>query len=415
MKEILKTVCAFTNTKGGIILIGVRDDGRIVGVNIGKGTLESITNEIMTQIEPRIYPEVSIVPIEDKFLIKIEVPEGKNKPYFYKGRVYKRVGRVTKRVDPSEVKKIIIESERVWELVERRIVGRLEDIDFDKVIEIINTIKFRRNMRFSGSPENFLKNIGVVEDGEVNLAGILLFGKNPQSKIPYAVIKAIRKVEGKVVDAEMIEGRLDEQVEGAMDFLRKHIPKRIKVIGRKRVEIWEVPEEALREFVVNAIVHRDYSIRSPIFIRFEDDTIKIMNPGELLPPLNLENIKKGYISVLRNPIIAKVFFYLRYIEGFGEGIINAIKLLRESGIGDPIFYIDRGFFVVEIKVSKFLLGEKERKVLEYLEKHGKIDVNTAKNILNVSERTARRILKRLIDLGYLKRYRVGRKVYYSGH
>ncbi len=411
IREILETVCAFANSKGGVIIIGVSDDGAIRGINIGKGTVESIVNSITNEIRPKIYPEVSVLFVDGKGIIKVVVPEGDKKPYFYKERAYKRVGKSNVKMDPEEITRKIIEREKIWEFVERRITGRFEDLDLQKVKEFMRRMLIVRKTKFVGDEKELLKKLNVLEDGKVNLAGILLFGKNPQEKMPYACIKAMRKIGNEITDEELIEGRLDEQIEGALDFVRRHIPKEIRIEKSKRIEEWIVPEEIIREIIVNAVVHRDYSIPSPILLKYVDDEIVIINPGGLLPPLKVEDLyRKDHPSILRNPIIGRALFLLGYIEGWGEGTTRIIEICKDKGIPIPKFEDRDGFFYVKIKVYREELDEREKEVLKMA--HRGVTSRQISKKLGISERTAREILRKLYERGILKRRREGRGYIY---
>ncbi len=410
IKEILQTIVAFANSKGGIILIGVNDNGEIKGVNIGKNTVEDLVVKIENSISPKIFPEVSMVTVEGKRIIKISVEEGKNKPYFLRGKCFKRVGKNNIKMSGDEIKKVIEEKIKAWELVERRLVGNLNDIDKEKVKEFINKMYFYRKTKFSGNELEFLKKLGVIVRNRVTLAGILLFGKWPQAIVPYACVKLMRKVNGKIVEADVAEGRIDEQIDKTISFIRKYIPKEYQIIGGRREEIWVIPEEVIREMVVNAIVHRDYSIPSPIIVKYVDEEIIITNPGDLLPPLTLDDLYKSHPSILRNPIIGRCLFLLNYIEGWGEGISTSIELCRKANCPIPIFKEEKGFFTVIIKVRKENLNENEKVALK-MAQIGVTSKELAK-VLSISERTAREILRNLYDRGYLKRKRIGREVIY---
>ncbi len=402
-KEILETICAFANTKGGTILIGVEDDGRIVGVDIGKLTIEKLVSSISSEIEPMIFPSVEVLELKGKKVIRITVPEGQQKPYFYRGRAYKRVGKVNKVMSKGEIERLILSR------MERKFSFELKEMAFELDREVVRRfvemVRKNRNllMEFS-SEEEVLERLGVKD----RIAGLLCFGKNPQGEIPYAKVK-IGLFSEDLLEHEEIGGNLFTQVEESVKIILRYLRKNIRISGLKRIEEPEIPVFVLREAITNAIIHRDYSIPSFIYIRIYPDRIEIENPGGLLPPLKPEDLKKEHPSILRNPKIAETFFLAGYIERWGKGTNKMIEECIKAGLKEPEF-IDKGSFFKVIIYRE--VREIEKRIIEILKKRKEVTTKDISKILGISERTARKYLKELLDKGIIERKRIGKRIVY---
>lgn len=410
--DILATISAFSNTKGGKILVGIDDNGNIAGVKIGKRTLEDIVNKISQNTNPKIYPEIKINKIKDRYIIEIKVSERNDKPIFTKGVAYKRVGRNNIKMDRDEIVNLLRKTyELSYEDIE---VTNIENIDFDKVKYFITKV---REKRLSSIPENeimVLKNLGLI-NGKAKLATILLFGKNPQSIIPWAIIKIgkfLSKDSRPILEKE-IDGDLIEQIEKSYVEVVSLIKKEIKVKEIKREEIYEYPIEAIRELIVNAITHRDYSIKSPIYIKIFEDKFLIENPGGLPLGITIEELKKPHRSILRNPKIANVLYNLGYIEKWGIGTLEVLKKCLLNGNGEPIFY-SNNIFKVEIK-SRYVesINDNEKIIIDYIRKKGETTRSELERILKLKESTVRKILEKLQKKGFIVKVGKGKNIKYK--
>ena len=410
--EILATISAFSNTKGGRILVGVDDNGRIVGVDLGKRTLEDIASKIAQNTDPRVYPEIVLKKVGDKNIIEIRVSERDDKPIFAKGVAYKRVGRSNMKMDRDEIVNLL---RRTYELSYEDIeVASLDKIDLSKARSFIHRA---RDVRSASIPEDeltVLRNIGLI-DSRAKLAALLLFGKNPQSEAPWAIVKVGKFLSGEFVPMleKEIDGDLVEQIEKSYGEVLSLIKKEVKIRGVKREEIFEYPPEAIRELIVNAVAHRDYSIKSPIYIKIYDDKIVIENPGGLPPGITVDELKKPHRSILRNPKIANVLYNLGYIEKWGIGTLEVTRKCLLNGNGEPIFQ-SNGFFRVEIK-SRYVadLNDKERLVLKYIRERGRASRSDLEKLLKLKESSVRKLLERLQSRGLVVKEGKGRNIKYK--
>ena len=233
--KIMECVSAFSNTNGGTIVIGVTDKGEVVGVDIGKKTIEILANRIKQNTDPAIYPSISVENVEGKNIIVIEVRESKSKPVFAFDKVYKRVGKSNQRVSSGEIRKMALEGKKIYWDEEICEGANLEDIDEDKVRwylerrEEIRKVKKPEKMDM----ESLLLNIGAAKKVNAEIkptnAGILFFGKNPQRFVLQSQLRSARFA-GKTLTRDFLDrldcsGALWEMVEVTEDFVRKNLSR----------------------------------------------------------------------------------------------------------------------------------------------------------------------------------------------
>jgi ATP-dependent DNA helicase RecG len=361
-EEKCQAVSAFSNASGGSILIGVSDDGKVIGVDIGRNTLEELANYIKRNTDPAIFPSVKVLDSAGKKIIVIEVKESTEKPVFFKKHAYKRVGKTNQRISSSELRKLAKESgEKVYwdELTCEE--ANLENIDEEKVRWFLEKARFERRLEISPdiSVREALERLNVIKNNKLTNAAILLFGKEPQkfflqTKLRCARYKGTTPIT--FIDLRIIEGNIINQVEEAENFVLSHIKKAAKIVGFKRQEVWEYPINALREAIVNAICHRDYAYSSDITIGIFDNRIEISNPGTLPEPLTPEDLKKKHKSIPRNPLVADAFFLIRNIEQWGEGTNKIVKWCLEHGLREPDFEEIAGGFLVRFYAPEDILS-----------------------------------------------------------
>ncbi len=408
-KEILESVCAFANSKGGVILIGVDDNGKILGVELGKGTLEDLVSLIVSSIEPKIYPMLSIEEVKGKKVIKVCINEGNEKPYFFRGKSYVRIGKSNVKLERSGIISLLKQEKLDFgEEISDVDVGKISKRLAEKFAELCRKNR-GMNINFSDIFE-FAEMLKISKNGKLKNAGVLFFVENPQEIFFHARIKAIFEKGGKIADAREIGGSLIEQIEGAMEFLKKHLNIVEVYEGATTKRVLEIPESALREAIVNAVAHRDYRIASSIVIRVTPGFVEIINPGKLPEPLKVEDLKKRHISIPVNPSISRLLFLAGYVEEIGRGTNKIIREVISSGLPEPLFEQGKGYFRVLIlrkSVNRRLL-----RALKEIEKRGRITRKEYEKIFKVSDRTARKDLKDLVEMGFLRKAGKGRNTYY---
>lgn len=330
--QLAQEMVAFSNTKGGFIIVGVDDSGNVAGLDSSdiRRLNQLISNSANENVKPSITPLSEIVKIGDKKILVLGIKEGVNKPYCTNEGVYfTKVGSDKRKISQEELLRLFQESGKLY--ADEMIVHDSSANDIDK--ELFYTFyekQYGENIETSGLPlENILENLNLARETKLNLAGLLLFGKNPQRYEPVFLIKAVcffgNEMGGtQYRDSEDIDGNLSKQYRNGMAFLLRNLKKIQKGKNFNTPGVLEVSEIALQEILVNALIHRDYFIGAPIRILIFDNRIEIDNPGKLPNSLTIENMKSG-ISCIRNRIIASYAFKMLPYRGLGSGIIRALK------------------------------------------------------------------------------------------
>jgi predicted HTH transcriptional regulator len=339
-KNMLKTLIAFANTAGGCLIIGVEDESReVIGVEDPLDEEERICNLIADNIKPRLVPNVELISIEDKTLLRVKVYPSGSRPHWLKKEgpnegVYVRLGSTNRKADQdliAELKRGAQGKSFDEQLLPDRTV---DDLDFDAA-----TACFERHRKLV---KKDLESLRLVTRHQGHLVptvgGMLLFGKDREMVFPDAWIQCgrfIGKDKADIFDHIDIHEHLPVAVERVIEFLKKHAMRGADFSELRRKDVWSIPLTILREAVVNAIVHADYSQRgAPVRIAFFDDRIEIENPGILLPGLTIEDMLRG-VSKLRNHVIARVFRELELIEQWGSGVPRMFREADALGLPEP--------------------------------------------------------------------------------
>lgn len=414
-RETIETAGALSNTKGGIILIGVSNKAKVVGVQIGKETLKDWANQISLSTDPRVIPEIGHSEINGMDIVIVQIKEFPIKPVSVRGRCFRRVGNSNRIMPMQEIAQMHFHSTGMsWDKLPAR-DAMIEDIDIEKVKRYIKKANEtgRRKIGDAETPLQVLEKLELIKGGQPTWAAILLFCKNTGRLLSQAAIHCGRFKEGAIViDDRMIEGTITEQVDEAMDFIRKNINVRFVMTGKPaREQIWDYPIEALREAVINAACHRDYTIPSNTEVRIYDDKLIVWNPGGLPFGITMEDLFKPHSSVLRNKGIGGIFYDIGWIEQWGSGIDKMRKACTEAGIPEPQFEEYQGFRVIfrkeediytEDNLRNFGLNERQIKAVIYVKEKGRITNKKHQAICNTSERTATRDLSNLVSMGLFK-------------
>ncbi len=425
LNEIGECISAFSNSNNAVILVGVSDNGKVVGASIGRNSLEELAGFIKRNTDPPVFPRITIERVRGKKVVVVSVGECSEKPVLFKGRGFKRVGKTNQKLSASEIRKLAKESgERVyWDERICREAG-LKGIDEEKVKWFLRKAKHERN--FGVEPETpveeALERLDLTKSGKLTNAAVLLFGKNPQKFFLQAETKCAR-FKGteplEFIDMKAFSGSIIDQRENAIGFVKEHIKLHAKIVGTERVEEWEYPIEAIREAITNAVCHRGYETTGNVQIRIFDDRIEIWGCGPLPKPLTVEDLKKKHKSIPRNPLIAKCFFLIKFIEEWGTGTNRIIKWCLEKGLPEPVFEEIANNLVVIFRKYKITeeilkeLNERQKRIVEYLKAHEKISRSECMKLLNTSKDTAFRELLALQKKNILTRQGSGKNVYYE--
>ena len=413
--KTIETAVAFANTRGGHIFIGVSDKGAKKGVQIGKETLIGWTNKISQGTQPRIIPEVESLEIESKIIAVIQIKEFPIKPVSTKGRCYRRVGNSNRLMTPQDIAEMHLHSIGTsWDKTPAP-DATMSDIDPEKIKSYIRRSSDAGRRDVGDHEESFeiLKKLELIKEGKLTWAALLLFRKDTKRLRSQGLVHCGRfKEETIVIDNRMIEGTIVEQIDEAMDFIRKNISVKFVMTGKpQRDEVWDYPLEAIRESIINAVCHRDYTMPSNTEVRIYDDRLTIWNPGGLPLGITMDDLFKPHGSVLRNKGIGAVLYDMGLIEQWGSGIGKMLKLCSLADIPEPHFEeYQRGFLVefrkdiyTEEYLRKLGLNERQIKAVDHIKENKIINLSSYKALIkNVSEKTLYRDLQDLVDKNILK-------------
>jgi len=413
-KEIVETISAFANTRGGIILVGVDDNRKICGVSIGKGTVEDLTNKILSNTEPKIYPNIGIQTLNKKKIIYIKVDAYPYDVVLSSGRPFKRVGKNTKRMSNDEYKRQILEIHKRELYFDGQICqdASFSDIDEKKVKAFIKKARSTRKLNINEnlSTKEILRKLKLLEGNEPTNACVLLFGKNPQDFFIQAEAKCIRfngtDITADMLDFKDIEGDLFQQIDEVEKFIFRNIRLEAWLEDEKleRQEKWAYPPKAIREALVNAIVHKDYRSKGNVQVRIYDDRIEFWNPGKLPKGWTTDTLKQEHTSEPFNPLLFKMFFWVGEVDEVGSGTNKIVSWCKQWGLPEPEFGISGTSIFVQMRkdiltedyLKKIELNERQIKAVMYVKKEGKITNKEYQTMFRVSKPTATRDLSGLV-------------------
>ena len=403
---MLKTVSAFANYEGGTIIVGISDDGEIIGVEESKKIRESIEQAINDSIEPRPNFALKEEFIENKTLVVIEVYPGDNPPYMYKSETFKRSDTSTVKVDRNE-------------LIRLNLKGK--NVSYDSMVSPNQHLTFRtleneflkRNETLKIT-KDVLITLRLLSNSTYNIAGLLISDDNDldTSSVDLVLFGNSTNV---IIDRVAVEkASILTQLNEANLFFNKHYPKLEVIEDRVRVHKSQIPDLAFREAIANAIIHRDYLQAGSIKVACYDNRIEITSLGGLVEGMSESAFYNDNLSILRNPIIAQVFRRLGLIEAFGTGIGKIINTYKNSS-HEPVFIIEPNF--IKIILPNMLYDDtklsNEEKILNHLSIYPSITRNKTESILNISKDRAHTLLSRMVEDGQLKIIKQGPNSFYE--
>jgi ATP-dependent DNA helicase RecG len=410
--DYLKWVCGFANAHGGTIFIGKDDDGVTVDVADYKKLMDDLPNKIRDVLG--IMAEVNLHEDGGLYFIEIVTPPY-SVPISLRGNYYYRSGSTKQELKGNALMEFLLrKSGKTWDDVVEPRAG-LADID-EKTVERfkIDAAKAGRLPADDGELplDEFLDKLRLTENGQLKRAAVVLFGKDPGRFYPNQIVK-IGRFGGKEDDLifqEVVEGNLLHLLRETAEQLNwKFFIKLVNFEGLQRVERGEYPVAAVREILLNALVHRDY-MSSFIQVRIYDDKFWVWNAGKLPEDISLESLRGVHSSHPRNPLIADVCFKGGYIDSWGRGTLKIINACREAELPEPSITEQFGGILVEIFKNRFTpeqlkkagLSERQIKAVLYVAEQGKITNQIYQKLFGVARITATRDLKELVEKGILK-------------
>lgn len=422
----LADLAAFANTQGGTLILGVEDDGRVVGVQADDQEVQRLANLITSRLG--ITPSIRVEEMEGKAVIVIRV-EPMRGLVPHNGRYLRRVGSTNRDFTQEELARHLLERSGLsWDSLPSDWTP--EDVDPSALRHFARLARPRLPWVDPADPERLLQNLQMLREGRLTNAAILLFGKHPQRRFPTAQIRiGLFRGVTEILDSHDFQGPLWQQLEGAMERFRQVLKVRFDVHvdepsleGLQRKEVWEYPLEALREAVINALIHRDYTISADVQIRIYEDRLEIWSVGELLPPLTPESLRGPHGSLLRNPLLAQAFYFAGLVERWGTGTTRIIALCREQGLPEPEFENWQGGVRVTFlkdpytpeRLGALGLNDRQIRAVMYVKDKGSINNKTYQELTGVSKPTATRDLEDMVRRGVLvKEGRTGRGTSYQ--
>ncbi len=416
-QQVIKTIIAFCNHFGGKLIIGIENNQTICGLE-EQGLdelIESLYQSIYQSCQPTIIPSIYTQRIHDKLILIIEVSAGMNKPYFLKTLglnegVFVRVGPHTTKATTSMIqefnwrgKGFFIDETPVY-------AATLQDVDENQFTHFLK--EHRTAFQFSSDKitEPLLHYKILIEEHQriyPTLGGLLLFGKNPQTYFPesFVICSHFQGNTGRTaIAAKDCTGNLFMQVNDSINFVISRLNQQFKIEKTKRQQQLEIPEIALREIIINAIVHRDYTLPSPIKIAIYDNRIEIFSPGNFPGPLKTDQLEMG-ITYIRNHVICKIFREAGYIEKLGSGFLTLFKSYREQHLPKPDIIEGPGFIKCILPRADLhhtpILEDDQTKIIRLLYTTNEITASIVAKELGISRQTAGRKLSVLVKAGQL--------------
>ena len=422
--EYLKWLCGFANAQGGRIIIGIDDNGIVSGVDDYKKLMEDIPNKAVNHLG--LVVDVNLHNESGKHYIEIIVPIS-SVPIAYHGVYHYRSGSTKQELKGIALQNLLLKKiGKKWEdmQVEEASLSDLNETTIQSfIIKAIEKDRIPADAIKSGT-KLLLKNLNLItEQGQLTNAAILLFGKNTAKVSVTASFKIGRfgKSSHDLLFQDIIETNIFDMADKVMETLKaKYLIRPISYQGLERMEPLEYPEPALREAILNSIIHKEFS-STYTFLRVYDDRLHLWNPGILPEELSVGELRKEHSSYPRNRNIANVFFKAGYIESWGRGTNKIIDSCIEAGLPEPLIEEEQGGFSItflkDIYTEKLLKGygleDRHIKALLFLKANERITNKQYQDLFNVSKRTVSYDLQLLLEKNLiLKIGSTGKGTYY---
>jgi len=405
--DYLKWICGFANAKGGIIYIGKNDNGEVVGVVNSQKLMQDIPNKVKDILG--IIVDVNLHETKEGEYIEIAV-DPQPFPVNYKGQYHYRSGSTKQELKGLALDKFLLQRNgKRWDSVPVPNVT-IEDLKpetFDLFRRhALNSQRIEKE-DLTDSNSILLENLLLLENNYLKRSAILLFHPNPEKYVTGAYIKiGYFQSDDDLKYLDEIHGNLFDQIEKASDLLfTKYMIAEISYEGLNRVEKLEYAKEAIREALLNAVCHKDYSGGTPIQISVYNNKIVFWNEGQLPENWTVENLLVKHPSKPYNPDIANSLFRSGYIESWGRGTLKMINECIKAGFPKPNYYYDMSGFWVEFRkdifdqsyLKRIGLNDRQINAMHYVRLHGKITNRNYQQINNISKRTASYDLTEMVE------------------
>ena len=417
-KETIVSLAAFANTKGGKVVVGVDNKGRVIGIDVRPETVQRYLNEIKVATYPQIMANVDEHQIDGKTVLVFEISEYPVKPISFKNRYYKRVRNSNHMLTLDEIVDLQQQSLNIsydaYPLKEN-----LSSLDTALLEKFVETINSRGRINLQDDLLTNLTKLKLVQAGKPTLAAMLLFGNHG-----YSIHIGRFKSEDTIIDDLLMKDPLLVVLDEAMIFIKKHISLSYQFDGSlKRKESWQYPLEAIRELLLNSVVHRDYKHTSDIVIKIFDERIIFTNPGKIYGNLTIEDLERDdYVSSIRNKLLAESFYLMGDIEKYGTGFIRIRKLIEDYPRVSYSISETGDFFKVEMRhtptktttkppletplkteIQDVYLTELEDKIFRQIQIDNHITFENIATNLSISRNTVKEYVDKLKNKRVLRR------------
>lgn len=411
VKDILKEIIAFANTGGGTIYIGINDAGMPIGVEEPDKVIQQITNAARDSIKPDImlFLNYDIQEIEGKAIVVIEVQQGTIRPYYLASKgirpegVFVRQGTSAVSASDIAIRQMLLATERSF---------------FEDMVSLEQNLSFqtaqnefaKRHLPFEKSQ---MKTLGLLNISEqyTNLA--LLLSDQCKHTIKVAVFEGDDSTVFK--DRREFSGSLLQQLNDAYDYIDLHNHTYATFDKLLRIDEQDYPKVAIREALLNALVHRDYAFSASVSVNIYADRLEFVSIGGLVPGIALEDVFLG-LSLCRNAKLANIFYRLQLIEAYGTGLRKIMGAYKDTLKKPTIETTNHAFKVtlpnLHANNSDQLIEPNEEKILAFLSSHDYITRKDVESLLNVSQPSATRIINKMIDKQLLRKEQTGKNTRY---
>lgn len=417
-KTLLKTVSTFANYHDGHILIGIADDGTVVGVDSGENVRLSVENAINDAVKPRPYYEIVEDRHNDKVIVVVKVYKGDHTPYTFDNKAYKRMDTSSVQVDRHAFEELILLGRNLsFEMLS----SEIQKLSFGKLEE-----KLRQVLNVAHFTEDLLVTLRLKNNEQYNNAAALLSDTSPLASSRIQLIAYDNEGVSSIRDRLVLESiSVLEQFDKCMEFYRKHIniSEIIKDPYRETTE--EIPLVAYREAVANAIVHRDYSRQADLRLEIFSNRIEVISPGGLPVGISESEYLEGRVSIPRNQILADMFLRLKIIEKLATGIRRIKEYYRDYAV-NPEFEIHENSITVilpktnqakartyrPVELDVYELNENERLIYKLLESGDALSRASIEKELGLKKSQTIDLLSRLRELNLVAQIGRGRSTKY---
>jgi len=424
LPAIAQTVVAFLNSQGGMLLVGVKEDGSPVGLKQAQAAKRQLDVHLQQHVAPSASWSVTVEEHQGLQYLVVDVPPGSHYPYITDNTIYVRRGPQTSKANPDDLSVLFARGQRVSERWERQLAAgwTLDDLDEQELKRTKEALEIQLpSAQHVSTHTELLAKLQVSDDEQLLNSAVVLFAARPQQRLPQTRVRTAVLIDERgeqMRDNRVLEGHAFALFRQILKFLEDNLPTTSNMHGMVREDRYVLPRFVLREAVLNALVHRDYAaFNGSVAVTLFQDRLEIWNPGPLPEALTPRTIAQGHVSLPRNPDLAHVFYVRGLVERLGLGARRIVEECKNAGLPKPIWQEVGGGVRLTLalmksgtrtmKGSRYIPTELSLRAVHFLETTpvgSTIDLETYRGRFapEVSTRTARRDLEALLAQGHLR-------------